>query len=499
MFRFEAFAEEHLLAFLQGGLLDTYFPELLKRFFLFSPKVQYEIIIYLRERLRETISPKVLAKFLSLSKGDSEKILFTPGRPFEIILTGRDLSKPSIQAKAARGLVIPGTSRLFTNLSHLSRKLKIVKDYVGQSFAVIFDTYFQGDSFMLPLAVALRLEEVPRDLRFSGKINQRGDILEVGHLQAKISFCKEHNLRLIAPPRVKNISQIEAFLKRRDWAIPLYITSAGKEEYKSFLEAITPEVSEDLREYLQNLELFYGLTEEDFFISTGQLKEPTRWVSTCQAFHQRLYHINNTLSGTKLYHLAMRGPVALSFALGVLFSHFNPFIFYHYQAIEGKTHYYPLKVLTPRILKERIQHLKIIKHTLEKKGDNLVAILNFSHHEPTSDVRRFVENHLSRELGEIPSMLIVETEWKGNLPLDKFIPVAQETASLLQNLRAEFSFRSYHFFFSCPVALAFMVGLAFGHYVDGKIYNYQREGSTYEAVLDFRTLRNIREENVRSQ
>ncbi|MEN3039368.1 MAG: SAVED domain-containing protein, partial [Candidatus Kryptonium sp.] len=91
------------------------------------------------------------------------------------------------------------------------------------------------------------------------------------------------------------------------------------------------------------------------------------------------------------------------------------------------------------------------------------------------------------------SMVVIESLHKGNLPVDDFLKVAQETASYLQDLRQRYSFERYHFFFSCPVPVAFMIGLAFGHYVDGSIYNYQRDGSSYEEVLDLRYLRKLRE------
>lgn len=488
MFRFEVFEEEHLLAFLKQGYLDDYIEEIIKRFYFFSPQVQFNLLLYIREKLRDILSPKVLARGLRISTKDAEKILVSEGKIFEILLTQKELGSSQVKAKIGKGLVIGNTSKIITNLSHLKPKLRILKKLLNQNFAVFFEDYFYGDSFMLPLAVTLSISKIPQDLRFTGKLNQRGDILEVENIKEKTALCEKLNLRLITPLKVKKFEHIKTYLEKRDWLVPFYITSAGREEYNSFLKFLEETEKIDFDRYLGNLTLFYGLKEEDFYIVTGQLKDQSSWIKVCEEFYQKLYKIKNLLPGNKTFHLAIRGPVALSFGLGVIFSHFDPFVFYHYQALQKGATYHSIPVLTPRILKERLKNYEILKPTFEKGGEDLVIILNFSHHEPLSDVKKYVSTFL-----EHPSFAVLESEWKGNLPIEKFLYLAREAASYLQEIRQTYSFRSYHFFFSCPLPIAFMIGLAFGHYVDGSIYNYQKEGSTYEQVLDFKILRKIRE------
>lgn len=86
MFRFEAFEELHLLEFLRKGLLDDFIEDLLKRFILFSPKIQFELILYIRERLKDFLPPKILAKSIQIKIADAEKIIKGEGRLVEIIL-----------------------------------------------------------------------------------------------------------------------------------------------------------------------------------------------------------------------------------------------------------------------------------------------------------------------------------------------------------------------------------------------------------------------------
>jgi hypothetical protein len=492
MFRFEDFEPSHFLEFLKQGLLDEHIKEILERFYLFSPKLQFEILLYLRERLKDVVSPSFLAKGLSIKKEDAERIIKGEGKICEIIVAGKEQKTQKISCSLVKALVIPETSKVITNLEHLKRKLSIIKKLVNQNFAVFFESSFGGDSFMLPLAVTLSIKKIPDDLRFTGKLNSKGDILDVDFIQEKVSFAQSNNLRLITPLQVKKFDTIKKYLEKEVWDVPFYVTSSGKEEVHSFLEVYKGEKEFAEFPILKGVELFYGLSEEDFYMITGQLQKQEDWERVSQEFYYKIYKIRHFLPGVKTFHLGFRTASALSFALGVLFSHFDPFVVYHYQVLDGVATYHPIEVLTPRTLKERISEFKLINPIFEDKGEDLVVILNFSHHELTADVKAYVASFLKD-----PSFVILESEYKGNLPVELFHQVAKESASFLQNIREKKSFKSYHFFFSCPVVIAFMIGIAFGHYVDGFMYNFQKGTALYEPVLSFKFLRKIRETDVR--
>jgi len=487
-FRFEEFDENHILTFLEQGLLDEHIEELLMRWNLFSPKVQFTLINYIRERLKDSFSPRLLVKHLKIKPvEDADLIVKGKGKIFEVIVVDRD------KADFAKGLVIPDTSKIITNLPELKNSLTIVKKLSNKNFAVFFDSYISGKSFMLPLACALSIENIPEDLRFTGALNTRGDILEVDHIKEKIEFAKSQGLRLITPLQVKRFNTIKAYLEKDKWDIPFYITTAGYEEFSNFLKAFIGEKTFEEFEILKGLELFYGLQEDTFYQLTGQLKTEEDWKKVCQDFYTRYYKIVTTLPGNKIFHIGMRGAVALSFALGVLYSHFYPFVFYHYQTKEGETKYHTIPIYEPRYLKERKFHYNHISTLFEHNGKDLVILLNFGHHEAVADVKAYAFSHLNN-----PSFLVLEAKEKGNIPIESFSEAAKECASAIQDVRSQYSMKTYHFFFSCPIPIAFMVGLAFGHYVDGWIYNFQKEGSSYQPVLEFRFLRKIREGDVRN-
>jgi hypothetical protein len=82
-FPFEEFDENHILTFLEQGLLDEHIEELLMRWNLFLPKVQFALIDYIRERLKDSFSPRLLVKHLKIkSIEDADQIVKGKGKDF---------------------------------------------------------------------------------------------------------------------------------------------------------------------------------------------------------------------------------------------------------------------------------------------------------------------------------------------------------------------------------------------------------------------------------
>ncbi len=234
--------------------------------------------------------------------------------------------------------------------------------------------------------------------------------------------------------------------------------------------------------------MFYDISIDELCLVTGQLKEVESWEKACKEFYKKVWNLKNKLSGKKIFHFGIRGAASLGMALGILWGSQEPFVIYHYQA--GK--YHPVKVLNPREIKEKVLEYKNISWSFEEGGEDLVIVLKFAHHELFADVKEFAKTRI-----ENPSFLLVEHRASGNIPPEEFKIIVKETASLIQNIRKERSFRRFHFFFSCPVAIAFMLGVAFGHYAEGVLYNYQKEEQIYIPAVELKILRKIRESGVR--
>ena len=485
MFRYEEFEEEDFLLFLHQGLFDEDINTVVSKYPFYSAKIQFELIKYLRKRKPLNLSLKTLSKALSVSQKDARIILQAEGKEFKIPLSSDEISE---EGQLIRALVIPGTSKIITNNEFVKRALVEIKKFLKTNFAVFFEKSFTGKSFMLPLATALYIKNIPEDLVFTGKINSSGEIFEVDNIDKKLFLCQRLGYRLCVPSQVGHINTIKVFLEKKKWSIPLYITCEDKKELQNFLKDIPEEKTSEEISYFDGLDIFYGIKKEDLCLSTGQLKTSEDFIKACYNFYQTKEFIKIRLSGEKVFHIGIRGPTSLAFALGIVFGSQDPFIIYHYH--EGK--YYPVKVLNPREIKERLDSYTAVKYTLEKRGDDLCILFRFAHHEMLADVKKYAESFLNK-----PSFLILSHSSSGNVPLEEFKKVSQEAGSIIQDIRSKHSFKSFHFFFSSPVVIAFMLGVIFGHYSEGAIYNYQKAESNYLKVINLSDLRKIREGDVR--
>ena len=482
MFRYERFRETHFLEFLNQGLLDEDINEVISLFESYSPKLQFKIIEYLKSKRLPQVSLRVLGKALKVSQKDARHILTEKGRVFRLVITS--LENGEVSGKIIKALVIPETSKLVTNNPYIKRNLFTVKKFIGKPFAVFFEEAFTGKSFLLPLAVALYVRNIPENLLFTGKIDSKGNILEVDYIEEKLKIAKKEGFKLITPSQVGHIDTIKAFLDKEFWNLPFYITSESFEEMNIFLSEIPEEVVSKELSIFEGIELFYDIPKRDFCIITGQLQSQKDWERVCEEFYININKIKLKLPGKKRFHFGVRGPATLAFALGVVWGSQEPFVIYHYQA----GGYHAIEVDNPRYLKERTADLNSIKWQFDKKGKDLAILIRLSHHELFADAKAYAERVLKD-----PSFLFVEHRESGNVPVEKFKKVVQEVASLIQDLRKEHTFESFHFFFSCPVAIAFMLGVAFGHYAGGCLYNYQKDEQIYMPAIDFSVLRSIRE------
>jgi hypothetical protein len=234
---------------------------------------------------------------------------------------------------------------------------------------------------------------------------------------------------------------------------------------------------------IEMLEILSGVPKEKLVIITGQIPpEETAWFNIIRGLFNTTKEIEKALGGKETLHIAINGPASLAFSFGVIFGSQKPFVIYHYQ----DSKYHPIEVYKVRELKERVSEYKNIEYVLEGDGNELAIILTPAHHEAVASVKEFMK-------GKDITFLIVRHSKSGNIPIEEMKEIAKETASLIQNLRITKDYTKFHFFFVCPVPVAFMLGVAFGYYSSGCVY--QNAGTQgYVKVVEFDKIRKIREE-----
>ena len=479
MFRFSGIEDRHFKGFLWNGKLDEYMDEIFEQFWELSPSSQFELIKYVKEK---GVNPSlgILSSTFGIEKEDAKRFLRNPCREFDVPVVGEG-------ERLVNGIAIKGLDSVITNHQHLKSSMEVIKDFLGSGFGLFFDEEFSGESYMLPAVVSLYVENPPPKAVFTGKIDKEGNIYEVNSIPKKRALAEKNGRRLIEPSYLDSVQALKEWLDAERYHIPFYITKSQKSyegELRSFYSHLTFENPEKT---LELLEVISGVPKERLIVSTGQIPpEEPAWEDAVKEFYTKVKEIEGALGGREVLHIAINGASALAFSLGAVFGSQKPFVFYHYQNGDYK----PIKVENVRSLKERLKEYKHIDYQLEGEGRELAIAFAIAHHGLEADVREFTKDMDS-------ALLVIRYERPGHVPIDDIFEVARESASLIQDIRSERNYDSFHFFFSTPVSIAFMIGVAFGYYNKGYIYNHQSgRDEGYVMVISLESIRQIREEGI---
>jgi len=475
VFRFSVIEDEHFIILLQSGKLDEYLDDVISQFWDLPPNLQYETIRYIKEK---RIYPSVSAVSSAFGIGEEEgkSLLNNPYKEFLVPVVGEG------GGKLVRALAVKDTKELITNQEHLKDSMRVISKFLKEGFALFFDTPFSGESYMLPAVLNLYVENLPKDLIFTGRIDEEGRVYEVNDIPKKRKLAQKENLRFVEPSHIESVQAVKEWFDSDRYDIPFYITKTTENyegELKSFHSSVT---IENVRRVLDLLEILSGISEKELLMITGQLPPDQRkWEEIVREFYKRLKRIESALGSKEVIHLAINGPAALAFACGTIFGSQKPFVIYHWQ----DNVYHPIEVKKVRYLKERLRSYSRIEWKFEEGGKDLVVILSMAHHDPETNAKEFIK-------GINPSYLVIRHKSSGNVPVDGMLETARECASLIQDIKAKKSFKDFHFFLSSPVVLSFMLGVAFGYYSPGYVYQHRGE-NIYLRVIDLHRISEIRE------
>lgn len=475
MFRFSEIDPDHLIKLLKAGKLDEDLDDLFSRFWELPPRVQFELVKYVKER-SVLPSVKVIEETFGVGYEDARKLLNLPHREFFVPVVD-----PQGRGLLVRGLSVRGTDALITNQRHLLRGVEVIRTFLGEGFALFFDAKIEGESYLLPSAVSLYIEKPPPDAVFTGRIDEKGNIYEVNGIPKKRKAVQERGLRLVEPSRLTRLQDLKAWCDAESYNVPVFITNSLR-DYEGELKSFHSDVRiKDVEKVLDHLEVVNGVGRDELLLKTGQLPpERAVWVKAVAEFYAVVKRLEKSLGGREVLHIGIKGPATLAFSMGAVYGSQKPFVFYHFQ----DNTYHPIEVRNVRFLKERVRNYEHIDPKVIPGGDTLVVILSMAHHDPESAVIEF-----TREMN--PTYLVFRHRRTGNLSVEDMVSTARECASKIQDMRAERNYREFHFFLACPVPVAFMVGIAFGFYNEG--YVYQHYGDRYERVVSLKDIRNIRE------
>jgi hypothetical protein len=243
----------------------------------------------------------------------------------------------------------------------------------------------------------------------------------------------------------------------------------------------------DLKSYYRDYEI-----EKDDLLLRREVDLPGHtepWKKLVQNFEKKYINpLRKILKGEKIFHVFLNCPAALAVGLGAVAGSKNTLIVYLFN---GVTYEPVINFTLARHQGEMGSHF--IKTRADQpyqyiqvknpagSSDQLYISMNLAGHSTESDVRR-----LATENGA--EVMVIDNTYHNSLsPKADWIRAAQETASTILKTRTE-HVKTIHLFLSCPLPLAFAIGMALGKTCPITVYQWFPGESAYHPVLELNHL-----------
>ncbi len=457
--------------------------EAIENFLELSYKEQVTLIVFGKEipSVRE-----VLEKKLPLSEEIKEPLLKEKFE--EVIIPVVDTTTG--EGKLSKIFLIKNSPKFWTNAKEYENVLiSKILPLTGKSFIALFEETLKGYSFLLPLAVALIKPHLLEKYCFSGNLDSNGKLLPILGEKAKEKACKRLGKPLIISKDFETLEQLLEYLGSNTKPIPILISAKNRnvevlnKNYNLLLKNIKPIPTEGFLEKILNSKPYTDL---------GILETPEDWKNALNLFEEWINKIDAFLEDAEL-HIALDGPSPLAFAYGIMHGAHKRAVFYHFQG----NNYHPLVVVneeTSRGLKEFIEQPQLVEWNFSdykggERAKSLAVILDMVSHPIEGKVKQFLETKNIKA-----DILLISHRERGKLNINRtWTRDIAEIFTLIRNYLNAKPYEEILFFFGTPVALAFGLGVAFGHYANGKIYSfYPNRNPQYVEVLKLEEIKKVR-------
>lgn len=231
----------------------------------------------------------------------------------------------------------------------------------------------------------------------------------------------------------------------------------------------------------------YGVIQNEWALwrDTPLPNEPKTWQQFVRRFSVRVHRLARKLGEQRVFHVFVRCPSALAVGLGAVTGTFHQIVVHHYQPGEGKSPYISVtdslksnKGLRARLGQEvqrPYEHITVDEPT-DITPEIYVAVF-LARHNPRGDAEKKAEEagsgvaHICRSRA---GALTGGDDWLG---------LAQEIGDVLLGLIARKEVSRVHLVLSCPVALAFLLGVALGSHSAVTVHNWFKSEQVLHPVL----------------
>ncbi len=247
----------------------------------------------------------------------------------------------------------------------------------------------------------------------------------------------------------------------------------------------------DEREFVSR----FGVAQDEWALwrDTALPGEQEEWRQAVRRFGLRVHRLAHKLGEQHVFHIFLRCPAALAVGLGAAVGTHHRLVVYHHQPGEPGGPYIPvvnsprqkacperrrrepLRVRLGKQVEQPYQYITVEQP--EEMTQEVYVSLFLARHDPRGDVERVaqaVHSGVVHIRSARPGVLTADDDW---------LLVAREVVDVLLGLIGQAEVRRIHLALSCPVALAFVLGVGLGTQSAITVYNWFKSEQALHPVL----------------
>lgn len=237
----------------------------------------------------------------------------------------------------------------------------------------------------------------------------------------------------------------------------------------------------------------FGVERDDWVLHQESALGHDRelWQNLCRRFAQRAQRLES-LKGKTVFHVFLNCPAALAFGLGAGLGTQHRVVIYHWWPgydsalnFAGEDSQAIAKLI--QLKRESTTAFEMIEVTYPKSWTSEVFVgLHLAKHSPHTAFKALVTSQGA-------SYVAVDNLYGDRLARDDdWFQVARETAQAIYTVLGQAQVRRINLGLSCPLPLAFTIGMALGIHTPISVYNWYTDAQAFVHVYDVDQIRQLR-------
>lgn len=248
---------------------------------------------------------------------------------------------------------------------------------------------------------------------------------------------------------------------------------------------------------------FFNIEQEDITIHCDHYlgREEVEWKNLVSEYKKKIQTINPRLRGTRYYHHFLRCPSALALGMGAVNGTINMVVVYQYN---GNQYWKVVDLRSSKSEEHNTSGIHIVKTQVSppfeyievvepsKKKKDIYIALGLASHSPNSNVASFMES-INTQIENVKglaenqgaALTIIKNTYNNTLDLEKddWLKAAREVNTVIKRYAEDQRSHSIHLFLSCPVALAYTIGMGLGTQSAITIYQWFAKDQQYHPIF----------------